>query len=167
MKRILLLSAVLLFFVLITGCSNTNALNITDKSKVVLIPDGKGGEALTFSTFIKNNSSQSSEPFYIEFEINSSKLQSKLETSKSKMIVGENTSGNAPGEIYEVKPHTVLQAGSTIRLEGKVEEAALKQMITQSNAVKVRLLSKDHKLITSISITSFGKDLTADGIDDS
>ncbi|MFQ3544435.1 hypothetical protein Q7A53_10120 [Halobacillus rhizosphaerae] len=167
MKRILLLSAVLLFFFLSTGCSNTNTLNITDQSKVVLIPDGKGGQALTFSTFIKNHSPKSSEPFYIEFEINSSQLQSKLETSKSKMIVGENTSGNAPGEIYEVKPHTVLQAGSTIRVEGKGEEVALEKLITQSNAVKVRLLNKEHKIITSSSITSFGKDLTADGIDNS
>ncbi|SFG14500.1 hypothetical protein SAMN05216353_1251 [Halobacillus alkaliphilus] len=165
MRRCLLITAAFFSFVLMTGCSNAEALDITDKSKIVLIPDGDGGEALTISTFIKNNSDQTSEPFYIEFEILNNQLQSKLK--ESKLIVGENYSGDPPGEVYKVKSHTTLQAGSTLRINGKIEEAALKKIITQNNAVKVNLLSKNNNLIKSSYINGFAKDLTTDGIDDS
>ncbi|MCA1011656.1 hypothetical protein [Halobacillus halophilus] len=164
MRKFLLIGTALLFSVFMTGCSDSNALAITEKSKVVLIPDGDGGEAVTIAAFIKNKSDQPSQPFYIEFEILNSRLQSNLE--ETKLMVGENFS-DPPGQVYKVKPHTALQAGRTLRITGEIEEAALKKIITRNNAVKVNLLSKGHDLIQSSYINGFGKDLTADGIDDS
>ena len=167
-KSLLLFAVSLIIIVSSMGCSNAQSeksVVINNKSKVVLIPDGKGGRALTFAVFIQNNTSKATKPFYVKLEIKDKWLRSKLKNSE--FIVGQGINGKKlMGKWSTIKANGSYSIGATYNIESPVAENKLKTAIEQKKAVKVILLNEDKGVLASNFITSFGKDLTANGIDD-
>ena len=141
--------------------ADASSLSIKESSKAVLIPG-----AVTFALFAGNNTDKNLEPFYVQFDVQNEWLRSKLE--QDTLIVGEGIMGdNLEGQLFTVEAHTPsFMAGGTIRLTEKIDEGRLKAVIEQEQAVKVTLLDEEKEVVKSGFITDFGKDFTADGIDD-
>ncbi|SDM78867.1 hypothetical protein [Sediminibacillus halophilus] len=151
--------AIILF---VTGCSNSETISISDKSKIVLIPDGEGGKALTFAVFIDNDTNKDSSPLYVEIEIQDEWLNSKVK--KEKFIVGESIGIDKSVANFTIESNSEHQTGATLRVTGEIEENKLKQTIEQNDSVKVSILNGEDKVIQSGFIKNFGKDFTIDGI---
>lgn len=148
-------SLVLIIFLL--GCSNIKnekSLIITNKSNTALITDNDSGRAITFTASIQNNSSKTTEPFYVEYEIKDKWLRSKLKSNQ--YIVGQDVVGKKlKGRLFTVKSNTTFQIAGTYKIKTPIDEEKLKKIIQQNKAIKVNLLDKEEKLLTSNLITNY------------
>lgn len=141
------------------GTIHQKELTVTDKSKAILIPDGKGGRALTFWVSVKNNTNKS-EPFYVEFDVKDNWLSSQM--GNNKFIVGQPIFGDK-GELFTFKPNLTAGIGGTYSISNTVDENKLKEIIENNKAVEVRLLTKSNKVITTGFITKYTKDFNING----
>ncbi|MFC3018564.1 hypothetical protein, partial [Virgibacillus litoralis] len=149
----------------VSGCSESGTISLTEGSKVVLIPDGDEGYALTFAAIIENNTNSKSAPFYVQFKIQDEWLNSKLE--QDEFIVGESMEvNNSGGTLHRIDANSDFHTGTTLRVIGATKINKLKKTIEQNDSVKVNLLNEDKEIIQSDFINTFGKDLTVDGVDD-
>lgn len=90
LKYILLYIVSIVLLVTATGCSDghsQNSFTITNKSKAVLIPGGKGGRNLTLYVVVKNNTSKKSDPLYVEFDVKDKCLSTQMKNNK--FIIGQ------------------------------------------------------------------------------
>jgi|SRR5690625_3993859 len=143
----------LLILILLTGCTE-NQLEVAEESKVVLLDEY---DALTVSVIIKNKSMIRSASFQIKLKFLDDHLKNILEMNE--FLIGEEQyppdAKDVNGYIYKVKPNQDIEGGATFNIYEDIAESELREIINNTNAVKVILLDEEDNEILSEYINDF------------